>query len=74
MSVRPRPVSDLAWFKSSYSGGNATECIETAFVPSGVLVRDSKQPTHPHLTVSAEAWRGFMTGARQAFSIRDVMA
>ncbi|MFD5470253.1 DUF397 domain-containing protein [Streptomyces sp. NPDC127105] len=64
MSVGPRPLSELAWFKSSYSGGNATECIEAAFVPSGVLVRDSKQPEHAHLTMSAGAWTGFVAGAR----------
>ncbi|PZH13382.1 DUF397 domain-containing protein [Streptomyces sp. NTH33] len=62
MSVGPRSVSELVWFKSSYSGGNTTECVEAAFAPSGVLVRDSKQPEHPHLTVSAEAWTGFVAG------------
>ncbi|MFE7954941.1 DUF397 domain-containing protein [Streptomyces sp. NPDC057413] len=48
------------WFKSSYSGGNTTECVETAFVPSGVLVRDSKRPSGPCLAVSADAWRQFL--------------
>lgn len=68
MSLGPQPVSGLVWFKSSYSGGNTTECVEAAFVPSGVLVRDSKRPEHPHLTVSADAWTGFVTGVRQALS------
>ncbi|MFD4610818.1 MULTISPECIES: DUF397 domain-containing protein [unclassified Streptomyces] len=56
--------AEVPWFKSSYSGGSGTECIEAAFVASGVLVRDSKQPGHAHLTVSAEAWTGFVAGAR----------
>ncbi|MFE1752739.1 DUF397 domain-containing protein [Streptomyces anandii] len=73
MSLGPRSASEPAWFKSSYSGGNTTECVEAAFVPSGVFVRDSKRPEHPHLTVSAEAWRDFVTGARKA-SVQDLLA
>jgi hypothetical protein len=61
MPVGPQRVSDLAWFKSSYSGGNATECVEAAIVPSGVLIRDSKRPKHQHLTVSAQPWAEFLT-------------
>ncbi|MGX4691992.1 DUF397 domain-containing protein [Streptomyces sp. JNUCC 63] len=56
--------AEAHWFKSSYSGGSGTECVEAAFVPSGVLVRDSKWPEHPHLTMTAEAWTGFVAGAR----------
>ncbi|WP_071528729.1 DUF397 domain-containing protein [Streptomyces mutabilis] len=52
---------ELIWFKSSYSGGNTTECVEAAFVPSGVLIRDSKQPAGPRFSVSAEAWHRFLT-------------
>ncbi|MFH9828061.1 DUF397 domain-containing protein [Streptomyces bobili] len=60
MSADPQPEPAPVWFKSSYSGGNATECVETAFVPAGVLVRDSKSPDGPHVAVSAEAWRRFV--------------
>ncbi|MFF7532077.1 DUF397 domain-containing protein [Streptomyces bobili] len=60
MSAGPQPASEPAWFKSSYSGANSTECVETAFAPAGVLVRDSKSPDGPHLAVSAEAWRRFV--------------
>jgi hypothetical protein len=66
MSVGSQPNSELAWFKSSYSGGNATECVETAFTRSGVLIRDSKQPEHPHLSVSAQAWASFLAAAHRA--------
>jgi hypothetical protein len=51
------------WFKSSYSGGSGTECVETAFVPTGVLVRDSKRPVGPRVAVSAEAWGRFLLEA-----------
>ncbi|MFF5492051.1 DUF397 domain-containing protein [Streptomyces aquilus] len=64
MPVDSRPTVEPAWFKSSYSGGNATECLEAAFIPSGVLVRDSKRPAAPHLTVSAPAWVGFLSATR----------
>ncbi|WP_329264343.1 DUF397 domain-containing protein [Streptomyces pseudovenezuelae] len=60
MSVGPQLVSEPAWFKSSYSGGNATECVEAAVVPFGVLIRDSKRPGYPHLTVSAPPWGEFL--------------
>lgn len=60
MPVGPQPASEPVWFKSSYSGGNATECVETAFMSAGVLVRDSKSPRGPHVAISAEAWRRFL--------------
>ncbi|MGW6890445.1 DUF397 domain-containing protein [Streptomyces chartreusis] len=60
------PVSESAWFKSSYSGGNATECVQAAFTSSVVLIRDSKRPDSAHLTVSAGAWAAFVTGTRRA--------
>ncbi|MEJ8669499.1 DUF397 domain-containing protein [Streptomyces sp. MS1.AVA.1] len=56
-----RVTIESAWFKSSYSGGNATECVEAAFTSSGVLVRDSKHPWGPHISVSARAWSNFLT-------------
>lgn len=63
MSVVSQQVSEPAWFKSSYSGGNATECVEAAFVQADVLIRDSKRPQHPHLQVSAAAWAVFLARA-----------
>jgi hypothetical protein len=60
MSVGRQPVSEPIWIKSSHSGGNATECVEAAFVPGGVLVRDSKVPGGPRVSVSAEAWAKFL--------------
>lgn len=60
MSAGPQSVSELVWFKSSHSGGNTTECVETALVPEGVLVRDSKEPDGPRIPVSAAAWSRFL--------------
>ncbi|MFE1261499.1 DUF397 domain-containing protein [Streptomyces albogriseolus] len=50
------------WFKSSYSGGNATECLEAAYTPDGVLIRDSKRSSGPRLELSREAWAHFIAG------------
>ncbi|MGW0873512.1 DUF397 domain-containing protein [Streptomyces sp. NPDC002740] len=60
MSVGPQPGSEPVWFKSSYSGGNTTECVEAAFLPAGVMVRDSKTPSGPRISVSTEAWSSFV--------------
>ncbi|WP_395360796.1 DUF397 domain-containing protein [Streptomyces sp. YH02] len=57
----PQPSeSTRVWFKSSYSGGNATECLECAHTPTGALVRDSKRPEGPALALRAGAWRDFV--------------
>ncbi|WP_329340251.1 DUF397 domain-containing protein [Streptomyces sp. NBC_01352] len=62
--MTPSPGFQPRWFKSSYSGGNTTECVETSFVSSGVLVRDSKRPGDPPLAFSAGAWSRFIARAR----------
>ncbi|MFJ6349130.1 DUF397 domain-containing protein [Streptomyces sp. NPDC092046] len=48
------------WFKSSYSGGNATECVECAQSGTGALVRDSKQPTGGVIAFGQGAWQAFV--------------
>ncbi|MDB1090176.1 DUF397 domain-containing protein [Streptomyces sp. ACA25] len=49
------------WFKSSHSGGNATECVEAARLPDGLMVRDSKACTGPVVGFSAAAWSAFVS-------------
>ncbi|MFD3499110.1 DUF397 domain-containing protein [Streptomyces sp. NPDC058678] len=53
-------VSGLAWFKSSYSGAEGGDCVEVAAATAGVHVRDSKAAAGPVVTVSREAWEGFL--------------
>ena len=60
MRQRQSIGSGSGWFKSSYSGGSGTECVEAAFVPGNVAVRDSKEPGGPVLTFAAEAWGAFL--------------
>ncbi|WP_406148721.1 DUF397 domain-containing protein [Streptomyces sp. NBC_01012] len=52
-------TTELAWFKSSYSGGGGGNCVEIAFGPAAVLVRDSKDTLRRGLTVSPGAWSAF---------------
>ncbi|MFJ4555914.1 DUF397 domain-containing protein [Streptomyces massasporeus] len=53
-------TSGLVWFKSSYSGTEGGQCVEVAAGRATVHVRDSKAVTGPVLTVSREAWAGFV--------------
>ncbi|MFB4424181.1 DUF397 domain-containing protein [Streptomyces sp. QL37] len=52
-------TTELAWFKSSYSGGGGGNCVEIAFGPGTVLVRDSKDTQQQALMVSPRAWSAF---------------
>ncbi|WHT22054.1 DUF397 domain-containing protein [Crossiella sp. CA-258035] len=55
-----RPASP--WRKSSYSSGNGENCVEVAFAPDAVAVRDSKNPDGPRLLFSAGAFAVFLRG------------
>ncbi|MGW4436236.1 DUF397 domain-containing protein [Streptomyces sp. NPDC004596] len=52
--------SGLAWFKSSYSGTEGGQCVEVAPGSAVVHIRDSKAVAGPILSVSREAWAGFV--------------
>ncbi|MFE6686311.1 DUF397 domain-containing protein [Streptomyces sp. NPDC057743] len=58
----------LNWIKSSYSGGNGGTCVEWApehAVATGeVLVRDSKDPNGPQLTLTPSAFAGLVAFAK----------
>ncbi|MFD9439562.1 DUF397 domain-containing protein [Streptomyces sp. NPDC060006] len=56
MAVRSEP----RWFKSSYSGGSGTECVECALSDGRLRVRDSKCGARSVVTVRAHAWRAFI--------------
>jgi hypothetical protein len=51
------------WFKSSYTMENNL-CLEARHTPSGVDIRDSKNPTGPRLRLPAASWAAFMSGIR----------
>ncbi|MDP9683523.1 DUF397 domain-containing protein [Streptomyces griseoviridis] len=58
-------ASELAWFKSSHSGGaNGESCVEVAIAPHAVHVRDSKTAVDgPRLAVAPGAWGEFVAYA-----------
>ncbi|GGJ21442.1 DUF397 domain-containing protein [Streptomyces brasiliensis] len=53
-------ATELAWFKSSYSGDDSGDCVEVATSPITIHVRDSKNTTGPHLALSPTAWTEFV--------------
>lgn len=53
-------ASSPQWFKSSYSGGSGTECVECTRVDGGVWVRDSKWRGGPVLAVTNAAWQALV--------------
>jgi hypothetical protein len=54
-------ASELAWFKSSYSGGNdGNSCVELALTPGTVHVRDSKDTEGPRITFTPDTWAAFV--------------
>ncbi|MBY8865891.1 DUF397 domain-containing protein [Streptomyces sennicomposti] len=60
-------ASELAWFKSSYSGGtNGESCVELALTPGTVHVRDSKTTDGPRLALTPAAWADFVPYASEA--------
>ncbi|MFE3652187.1 DUF397 domain-containing protein [Streptomyces sp. NPDC057579] len=62
--------SELAWMKSSYSGPQAADCVEVAFQPHATRVRDSKDATGPHLTLTPTTWAAFLRYAVDVASVR----
>lgn len=58
-------MSELAWFKSSYSGSQGDDCVEVAASTQAIHVRDSKYQQSPELALSPTAWSDFITYAAQ---------
>lgn len=56
----------VTWRKSSYSGGEGEACIEVASCADVIHVRDSKDTSLPHFTVSPRAWADFLAFAQVA--------
>jgi hypothetical protein len=51
------------WFKSSYTTENGL-CLEARRTPSGIDLRDSKNPTGPRLRLPAASWATFLSEIR----------
>lgn len=53
-------TTELAWFKSSYSGSQGDDCVEIAVAEETVHVRDSKDLVRPAFAVGREEWAPFV--------------
>jgi hypothetical protein len=47
------------WRKSTYSGGNGSDCVEVGETERAVVVRDTKDRAGAVLTFAPGAWRRF---------------
>lgn len=55
-------IPELKWQRSSRCGGG--NCVEVAFMPGRVAVRDSKNPGRGILLYSHDEWRDFVSGVK----------
>ncbi|MFK0020378.1 DUF397 domain-containing protein [Streptomyces sp. NPDC090798] len=53
-------TTDLAWFKSTYSGSDGDDCVEVATCPTTIHIRDSKHTSGPQLALSPTTWTEFV--------------
>ncbi|MER7516000.1 DUF397 domain-containing protein [Streptomyces sp. NPDC126499] len=61
----PNAAALSGWRKSSYSSGDGGSCVEVLDGhPSGVPVRDSKNPHGPALVFAAAGWTSFITSVK----------
>ena len=58
-------MTNVDWFKSSYSGGNGGSCVETRRVDDVIEVRDSKaEGRGPSLGFTTAEFDAFLRGAK----------
>ncbi|WAL98373.1 DUF397 domain-containing protein [Streptomyces sp. Je 1-369] len=53
-------TTELAWFKSSYSGTQGDDCVEVAVTEQAIHVRDSKDLARPAFAVGHGGWSPFV--------------
>ncbi|XVV10927.1 DUF397 domain-containing protein [Actinoplanes sp. CA-131856] len=58
-------LTDARWRKSARSNGNGgNNCVEVAFLDTGIAIRDSKDPNGPALLFTTAEWAAFLGGAQ----------
>ncbi|WEH16046.1 DUF397 domain-containing protein [Streptomyces sp. VNUA24] len=62
MTLKPFAGSEigLEWIKSSYSSDDGPSCVEVAVIPDRILIRDSKIPHGPRLSLASVTWATFL--------------
>jgi hypothetical protein len=58
-------LAGAVWRKSARSSPSGDNCVEVAFVPGGVAVRDSKNRDGSSLLFTEEEWNAFVAGAKE---------
>ena len=56
-------LTHAQWRKATASQGNG-ECVEVAFIPNAVAMRDSKDPRGPVLVFTPGEWAAFKQGVQ----------
>ncbi|CAM5547052.1 hypothetical protein SALBM311S_08247 [Streptomyces alboniger] len=59
------------WFKSSYSGGSGSDCVEVAFSGRVTSVRDSKALQYGMLTLPTDAFEALIKSLKGHTGIRE---
>jgi hypothetical protein len=62
-ALNPPTYPQTNWWKSSYSGG-ANDCVEIADTGEHILIRDSKSPLLPIITIGRCPLRNFVHAIR----------
>jgi hypothetical protein len=60
-----RGARSTDWYKSSFSSDVSGNCVEVAWRPRAVLVRDSQDPLGGQLAVPVDRWAMFTEVARK---------
>lgn len=59
-------LAAATWRKASRSNGNGgNNCVEVAFLDTGVAVRDSKDRSGPALMFTTAEWTAFVDSAKE---------
>lgn len=53
-------MGTVHWFKSAYSDSSGGACVEVAFRPGEVCIRDSSDSSGPTLAFPAGQWSAFL--------------
>ncbi|MFD0901498.1 DUF397 domain-containing protein [Actinomadura sediminis] len=58
-------LSNVAWRKASRSHDDGDQCIEVASIGETMLVRDSKDPDGPKVTLARSEFRHFAAAIKR---------
>jgi len=65
-------MDDTRWRTSTHSAANGC-CVQAAALDDRILVRDSKNPDGPHLSLTRPAWAAFLTEVKTGGRLTTVV-